>query len=149
MDRINIEGLILSNLKIIKHPKGNIYHGIKRDDLGFVDFGEAYFSTILGGHIKGWNRHKKMTLNLIVPVGDVTFVVYDDRKDSKTNSVINTIQLSSINYSRLTIPPGLWVAFKGSDSEINLILNIASIAHDPKEIDRLQLDQIDFDWKSV
>ena len=31
--------------------------------------------------IKGWKRHKKMVLNLIVPIGSVRFILYDDRKN--------------------------------------------------------------------
>ena len=78
MDKVNIEGVILTPLKKIIFPKGDILHGIKKGDDGYVDFGEAYFSTVNFGEIKGWNRHKEMTLNLVVPIGSVTFVIYDD-----------------------------------------------------------------------
>ena len=74
MDKINIEGVILTPLKKITHPRGNILHAIKENDIGYAGFGEAYFSELTTGQIKGWNRHKYMTLNLIVPVGSVKFV---------------------------------------------------------------------------
>ena len=145
MAKINIEGVILTPLKKIRHPKGDIFHGMKKSDEGFSGFGEAYFSTIKSGQVKGWNRHNKMYLNLVVPIGEVTFVIYDDHEEGTFFKVI----LSPSNYNRLTVPPGLWMGFKGSGRNKNLILNIASIDHDSNEIDRLDLSQIDYDWKSI
>ena len=87
MGKINIDGVILTPLKKILHPKGDIFHGMKKDDNGYVGFGEAYFSTINNGEIKGWNKHKRMTLNLVVPMGEVTFVIYDDREKSHSKGV--------------------------------------------------------------
>ena len=89
-----------------------------------------------------------MTLNLIVIEGEVTFVIFDDRKNSRTNNSLFTIKLSLDNYSRLTVPPGLWVAFKGSGSQKNLILNLSDLEHSPGEMEKMSLDNISFDWKS-
>lgn len=149
MDEINIDGVILTSLKKIYHPKGNIFHGMKKSDRGFVGFGEAYFSTIKGGEIKGWNKHKRMTLNLVVPVGEVTFVIYDDREKSGSKGNFFKIELSSNNYKRLTVAPGLWLAFKGNSDETNLILNVSNLEHDSDEIDRLDLHKIDYNWDST
>ena len=149
MDKINIEGVIVTPLKKVSHPKGDIYHGIKRSDKGFVDFGEAYFSTIKYAEIKGWNRHKKATLNLVVPVGTVIFVVYDDRNQIKTKGNFLSIEISVDCYQRLTVPPGIWLAFKGKGDGINLILNVADLEHDPDEVERLNLDQIEYNWDAV
>ena len=46
------------------------------------------------------------------------------------------------NYSRLTVPAGLWLAFKGEDDGMNLILNIASIPHDPSESINKPIEEI-------
>ena len=149
MDEINIDGVILTPLKKIIHPKGDILHGIKKNDDGYAGFGEAYFTTIKFGEIKGWNRHKEMTINLVVPKGSVTFVVYDDREKSYSKGQLFKVDLSPSNYKRLTVLPGLWVAFKGNGPNTNLILNIASMEHDSNEIDRLDLEQINYNWGSV
>ena len=149
MDEINIEDVILTPLKRIRHPKGDVFHGIKKSDEGFTDFGEAYFSTINGGDIKGWNRHTRMTLNLVVPVGGVAFVLYDDRENSPSKGSFFKVELSPDNYKRLTVPPYLWMAFKGKSNEMNLLLNVADMEHDPDEIERLDIDQIDYDWDDL
>ena len=54
MDEINIEGVIHTPLSRIFHPKGDILHGMKKSDEGFTGFGEAYFTIIKNGEIKGW-----------------------------------------------------------------------------------------------
>ncbi len=149
MDEVEIDGLILTPLKKIQHPKGDIFHGMKKSDAGFAGFGEAYFSTIKSNEIKGWNKHKRMTMNLVVPLGEVTFVIYDDRESSNSKGSLFRVDLSPSNYKRLTIPPRLWLAFRGNDSNVNLILNVASMEHDPDEIDHLDLDQFDYKWDSI
>ena len=149
MGKISIEGVAVTPLERIHHPKGDIFHGMKESDDGFGRFGEAYFSTINGGEIKGWNKHKRMTSNLVVPVGKVTFVIYDDREESNSKDNFLKIKISPDNYQRLTIQPGLWLAFKGGRNDTNLILNISDMEYDPSEIEKLDLDQIDYDWDSV
>ena len=134
MDRmILIDGVIITPLNIIPHEKGDIFHAMRVDSPGYVGFGEAYFSTIKFGEIKAWKKHFKMTLNLIVPIGEVKFVLYDDRENSKTNKIFNEIILSKENYNRLTIPHEIWMGFKGLAKSDNIILNIANYVHDPEE----------------
>ena len=96
-----MDGVMLTPLKQIQNPKGDIFHALKESDAGFSGFGEAYFSSVGFGEVKGWKKHIKMTLNLIVPVGEVEFVIYDDRLDSPSNGKFFTVILSANNYQRL------------------------------------------------
>jgi dTDP-4-dehydrorhamnose 3,5-epimerase len=95
------------------------------------------------GAIKAWKLHKKMYMNLIVPVGLIRFVFCMDDK-FKNNFRIEEIGYQS--YSRITVPPGIWFGFMGLGEQKNLILNIANIEHDPNEIERLDTNSIDFNW---
>ena len=97
----DIEGLLLTSLKVINVSGGDVLHAMKNTDKDFTTFGEAYFSEIFSGSIKGWKRHRKMTLNLIVPIGSIRFVIFNSKKLCKV------VTLSKDNYSRLTIPPML------------------------------------------
>lgn len=142
-----IEGVWLTPLKTIHVPEGDVYHAVKAGDPGYVGFGEAYFSTIHPGSIKPWKLHRRMTLNLIVVRGLVRFVVHDDRHDSKTRGVTREYRSGFPDaYLRLTITPGLWMAFQGLGNETSLLLNVADIAHDPEEAIRGHLDDYPFDW---
>ncbi len=135
-----MDGVILTPLKQIYNPKGDIFHAMKKSDNGFSGFGEAYFSVVHKDKIKGWKKHTKMTLNLVVPVGKIEFVVYDEN----TKEFFSVI-LSKKKYQRLTIKPNLWMAFKGLE-EYNILLNIADIEHDPNESINIELSEIKYDW---
>ena len=149
MDKVSIEGIVLTDLKVINHPQGDIYHAMKKSDKGFEGFGEAYFSTINKNEIKGWKKHLKMTMNIIVPVGEVTFVLFDDRENSNSVNNLFSVTLSPSNYYRLTVPPGIWHAFKGHNRSLNLNLNVANMIHQPDEIIRANIDDIHFEWESL
>ena len=73
-----MDGVILTPLKKISNIKGDIQRIMKASDPGYVGFGEAYMSSINKGAIKGWKKHNKMTLNLIVIIGEIKFVVYNE-----------------------------------------------------------------------
>jgi dTDP-4-dehydrorhamnose 3,5-epimerase len=140
-----VDGVTLTPLKIIPHPSGDVLHGMKSSEDSFSGFGEAYFSTISQGNIKGWKKHSKMTLNLLVPKGEIQFVIFDGRDKSSTQGKFMSILLSLQNYQRLTVSPGLWVGFKGLSLE-NILLNIASIEHNSAEAVNIPLDSLDFNW---
>ncbi|MGH2278567.1 WxcM-like domain-containing protein [Aliarcobacter sp. ERUVET-7] len=135
-----MDGVILTPLKQIYHPKGDIFHAMKKSDIGFDGFGEAYFSTINQNDIKGWKKHTKMTLNIVVPVGNIEFVVYDENSKEFFST-----KLSHNNYQRLTVKAGLWMAFKGLD-KYNMLLNLASIEHDPNEAINIGIEEIKYGW---
>lgn len=146
MDKIAISDVLVTPLKKIPHEMGDVYHGIKKSDRGYLDFGEAYFSAIKYRRIKPWKKHLKMTLNLIVPVGKIKFVLFDDREGSNSFNCFSTIEIGFDNYFRLTVPPNIWMAFQGMDEGLNLLLNVADLAHDPQEFERLNLDDIKYTW---
>ena len=139
-----MEGGYVTPLKRIEVKDGDVLHAMKRIDPGFNGFGEAYFSIIKSGLIKAWKRHRQMTLNFVVPVGAVRFVMFDDRK--KSVGCFHEISISPDNYCRLTVPPMVWVGFQGLGKGMNLLLNIADIVHDPMESDRKNIDEIEFNW---
>lgn len=133
-----MDGVILTPLKQIHNPKGDVFHAMKKSDMGFDGFGEAYFSTIHQGDIKGWKKHTQMTLNLVVPIGEIEFIVYNEKE-------FFSVKLSSKNYQRLTVQRGLWMSFRGVE-ESNMLLNLASLEHDPDEAINQPLDAIPYAW---
>ena len=136
-----MDGVTLTPLKQITHPKGDIFHAMKASDDGFFGFGEAYFSTVNQGEVKGWKKHTEMTLNLVVVTGEIEFVVYDDNS-------FYSVKLSKNNYQRLTVEPGLWLAFKGVSAE-NMLLNLASIEHNTNESENVDMYGFDYNWNET
>jgi len=136
-----IDGVLVTPLIRIHNPKGDIFHAMKASSDGYIGFGEAYFSSIHSGEVKGWKRHSQATLNLIVIVGEIRFVVFN----SGAHEFFEII-LGPVNYSRLTVRPGLWVAFEGNRRENSILLNISSEEHDPVEAESIALSDIPYDW---
>ena len=135
-----MDGVVLTPLKQIYNLKGDIFHAMKKSDIGFSGFGEAYFSTINRDDIKGWKKHTKMTLNLVVVIGEIEFIVYDE-----VSREFFSVKLSKNNYQRLTIEPNLWMGFRGL-GDSNILLNLASIEHDPNEATNIDLKEIHYEW---
>jgi len=135
-----MDGVILTPLKRICNPNGDILHAMKASDEGYNGFGEAYFSFINQASVKGWKKHTKMTLNLVVPIGAIEFVVYNE-----VSKKFISVELSQSNYQRLTVKSGLWLAFRGVGTS-NALLNLASIEHDPSEAINLNLKDIKYEW---
>ena len=79
-----IKDVLITKLDVMEAPGGGVMHAMKETSIGYGGFGEAYFSQIDSGAIKAWKRHREMTLNLVVPVGKIRFVIYDDRLDSRS-----------------------------------------------------------------
>ena len=48
-----MKGLIISELNQIYNPKGDVLHALKKSDPAFLEFGEAYFTSVDKDKIKG------------------------------------------------------------------------------------------------
>ncbi len=143
----SIDGVTLHPLKHITVPKGDVYHALRSTDEGYCGFGEVYFSEVEHGAVKGWKRHNRMTLNIVVVSGAIGFVVYDDREGSPTYGRFMDFVLSPVgDYSRLTLAPGLWMAFYGVGEGCSKLMDLIPELHDPDEADRKDLSEIKYDF---
>jgi dTDP-4-dehydrorhamnose 3,5-epimerase len=118
-------------------------HAMKSGDTGFCGFGEAYFSWAENRAVKAWKQHRRMTLNLVVPVGEVRFVFCEEDSAAGCRQEI----IGDSRYARLTVPPGIWFGFQGMVHPRSLVLNLADMAHDPEECFRKDRTEINFDWE--
>jgi dTDP-4-dehydrorhamnose 3,5-epimerase len=139
MDVIAITGVHLTDLPIFSGDPGEVLRVLRATEEDFLGFGEAYFSTVHKDKIKGWKKHREVTLNLVVPCGEVQFVLYDDRIGGTSFGRVNEFVLSPTFYKRLTVPPGIWVAFQGREHQ-NIVLNVANGIHNPNEIESLPVN---------
>ena len=137
-----LEGIITTHLSKIPTDGGDVFHGIKKNEETYFGFGEAYFSNIKKGKIKGWKLHKDMTMNLIVPSGTVKFVFFDEKCKSHKE-----LTIGRLNYCRVTVPPKIWFAFQGLDNKYpNIVFNFANLQHDPNEVIRKEINEIFYNW---
>lgn len=144
-----IADLIITPLKQISDERGAVLHFLKSDSPNFKNFGEAYFSKINGGVVKGWKYHNIAEQNFCVPFGAVKIVVFDNRRDSTTKGVVQEILLDdNENYKLLSMPACLWYSFKCISENYALLANITTITHLQGESLALPLDvkEIPYKW---
>ena len=134
MGDIGLNQIQITPLKRVPVDGGDVLHALKYSESSFVGFGEAYFSIVEIDVVKAWKLHQKMTMNFIVPIGNIRFVfVSPDLKERREECI------GVSNYVRLTIPPKVWFGFEGIYSPYSLLLNIANIEHDPNEVERIEI----------
>ena len=107
--------------------KGDIYKIINKKSKNFSGFGELYLSSLNKGMSKGWNFHKKMTLNLFVVKGRVMFFLKKDKK-------VFRINLNEDQNEVLTIKPKVWVKMVNLSLKESKFINFANLVHDKNEI---------------
>ena len=110
-----------------KNLKGDVYKIINKKSKNFSGFGELYLSSLNKGSSKGWNFHKKMTLNLFVVKGRVMFFLKRDKK-------VFRINLNEDQNEVLTIKPKVWVKMVNLSLKESKIINFANLVHDKNEI---------------
>ena len=50
------------------------------------------------------------------------------------------------NYQRLTVAPGLWMAFYGVGEGVSMLMDIIPEPHDPEEASRVALSDIPYNF---
>ena len=132
--------VIITPINKVKLEGGDIIKNIKVGDIGYKNFQETYYSLIKFGKKKGWKKHLEMTLNLTCPIGEVNFVFSEDLK------YFENFLLNEKNLFRITIAPGVWFAFEGLYKPYSIVNNVADMIHNPNEIERKNLSDVNFRW---
>lgn len=138
-------------LQRIPDERGTIMHMLRSDDPHFLGFGEIYFSTIYRNVVKGWHRHREMTLNYACIFGRIKLVLHDDRPMSPTCGGTMEIFLGPDHYALVQIPPGIWNGFKGMSDPFAIVANCCTHPHDPAANRTERMDPFDnhvpYDWQ--
>lgn len=135
LDTGSLAGVQVVPLRRIPDERGTIYHMLRRTDDHFMAFGEIYFTSIYRDVVKGWHRHRDMTLNYACIWGRIKLVLYDERPGSATEGRIQECFLGPDDYSLVVIPPGIWTGFKGM-AGVSMVANCATHPHDPARTER-------------
>lgn len=143
MGQLNLKDIMVSPLKRIPTKGGDVLHVLRDFDSGYNGFGEVYFTFIERGAIKAWKCHQRMTLNLVVPIGEISFVFHL----IEGKSCFRSEKIGESRYARLTVPAGIWFGFQGTSEGSSLLMNFADIPHDPEEVLHKEISEINYEWR--
>lgn len=143
-----IAGVQVVPLRRIPDERGTVLHMVRRTDPYFLDFGEIYFSTVYHGIVKGWHRHREMTLNYACVHGRVKIALFDERPGSPTRGNLMEVYVGTDNHALVVIPPEVWNGFKGMSAPFAMVANCCTHVHDPRRSSRLDPfeNHIGYDW---
>lgn len=134
-----------TELRRIETSGGEVLKALTAEEPDFRGLGEAYFSRVNPGCVRGWKRHNEMTVNVVVPVGHVRFVTAETPEGSEGTEFMTFDLGPAYTHGRLTIEPGTWFGFMGG-AEGGLVLNLSDIVHRPDEADGQELEAFDYVW---
>lgn len=114
---------LLRGVEVVEGESSTIVKYIDAESDDYVGFGEIYFCKIQNGVDRGWKIHALSTCNLMVPVGEVAFVVADLEM-----STYRFYRLGQERMQRLLIPPLHWYRFVAESEPYAVIANLLDIA---------------------
>lgn len=138
-EELAIEPSVFTALDRIQTEGGEVMKAMTAEEATYAGFGEAYFSRVDPGAVRAWKMHTEMTVNVVVPVGHVRFVVRHDEQ-----FIIYDLGPDH-QYGRLTIQPRTWFGFQGG-VEGGLVLNMSNVVHRPEEGDSREIDAFEYSW---
>lgn len=98
-----------------------------------------YQFTIRPRTVKGWVVHREQMDRHFISSGSVKEVLYDDRPDSPTYTMLNVLYFSEYNRSLLVIPPGVYHAIENVGEQDVVIINMPNRAYCYEAPDKYRL----------
>ena len=148
--RKQIDGVVITPLKLLPNEKGRLMEVQSRDDPGFPGFGQAYVTQSFPQVVKAWYRHRVQIDQIAVITGLLKLVLFDDREKSSTKGQLNEVLMGELMPRLVLIPPGIWHGFKaiGDTSAFLLHLNSEPFDFDNPDEERLPADHpsIPYAW---
>lgn len=87
---------------------------------------DVYCTTVRNGAIKAWHGYETKKISWTVINGVAQLALFDNRPDSITYEVVDTLYLGVGSYFSVEIPAGVFSGFKGISQEDAIILVQAS-----------------------
>jgi dTDP-4-dehydrorhamnose 3,5-epimerase len=145
-----IEGVRVKQLAVIPDERGRLMEMLRRDDDLFIEFGQAYLTTMYPGVTKAWHHHKLQTDHFVCVRGMIKLVLYDEREGSPTQGLLNEFFVGDHNPQLVQIPRNVWHGFKNVGETESLIVNLVTHPYNRAQPDEYRLDphrnHIPYDW---
>jgi len=135
-----IHGVVIRRALPIEDKRGEIVEmyrpswGLHPDPLVYI-----YQISLRVGAVKGWVAHKRQEDRIFMSQGVVRWALFDDRQDSPTHKLLNTLTFSERNRTLLIIPRGVYHAVQNIGAVEAVFINMPSRAYDHADPDKYRL----------
>jgi len=133
----------VKHLKIHLDERGYIYEMLRCDDSAFIEYGQTYCNMTTPGTIKGFHLHYDNIDNITCVSGAIKLVLIHV---SHNQPEIREFFLSIENPIMVTVPAGVWHAWKCISKEPALIINSSSKPFDSLNTREERTDPINNPW---
>ena len=145
-----IDGVVISQLKVIPDDRGRLMEIMRCDDEGFERFGQVYITTTYPGVVKAWHMHRLQTDHMAAVDGMFRLALYDAREDSPTLGVLQEVYMGIHNPVMVRIPPGVYHGWMCISEHEGIVLNVPDLPYDRARPDEYRLppdtQEIPYDW---
>jgi len=99
----------------------------------------AYQFSVRTHQMKGWGLHESKTDRYTIISGEVLLFLWDDRVDSPTRGVVQTVVLSDRGVRQVIIPVGVWHLSLNLEADEARLINFPTDVYHHDAPDRLLL----------
>jgi dTDP-4-dehydrorhamnose 3,5-epimerase len=149
-ERRLIAGVKVRRLPALPDERGVLTEVLRSDDPEYPGFGQVYMTTTYPGAVKAWHYHERQTDMIVCVSGEIKLALYDGRKDSDTQGIVNEMFLGDANRILVKVPSGIHHGWKCIGDHAAVIINVPDQVYQYGSPDEHRVDphdnDIPYDW---
>lgn len=131
-----IDGVVVSKPPVHTDHRGALVEMFTQPNFWKHDFAYAYQTSIRPGMLKGWFAHEKKTDRYHLVTGELLVLLYDDRKGSPTEGLVQKLVLSEATFRQILIPAKVWHLSLNIGTYDAILVNLPSTHYNHEHPDR-------------
>ena len=138
---MDIRGVRVFSPSVFPDERG-VVRRVMNDGVFCLPIRDVYFTSVYKDVVKGWHGYKTKTICFTCISGCIKLVLVDLR-----TSYFDEIIIGTDNYMAVSVPPGVFSAFKGI-SPISEVIVVADEVFTEVGMIRYPTDFFEYDWRT-
>ena len=139
---MEIEGVEVYPVKLITDERGMVC----KIPTPLFTIRDVYVTTVRKDAIKAWHGYKTKSLYWTVVSGLVKLALYDNRPDSASYGLSETLFLGTTAPQSVLVPPGVFSGFKAIENGESIIVVQADEVFSEEGMIRLPYNHFEYSW---
>lgn len=143
-----IDGVYVVPLEAHCDDRGYLMEILRAVDPHYTKFGQVYFvGDMVRGTVRAFHKHEVLWDWFFISHGSAKFGFRDDRPESPTYGVMDTVITGTRNPGLVVVPPGVYHGWMSLEDDTQLV-SIASEVYNRQKPDEVRVppDSWGFDW---